>query len=86
MKYISNIIRWNFYAIFSVFVIFTVVSFLYHYYSLKQSPTDFFSWWFGHIKSFDYLGHILYFIVPEVLLIIAVISSVRHQGTEDLGR
>jgi hypothetical protein len=67
-QFIKFFIRGNIIILFSVFVVFTFVSFLYYYYHLKQDPMHYFGWWYGHIKSFRIAEYIYYLIALEIVL------------------
>ncbi len=73
-------IRSNVIVIFSIFVAYTMISFCYFYFHLKQDPMNFFSWWWGNIKSFDVMEYKYYVIGFEILLLVIGIFYVRNQG------
>ncbi len=81
MKKISQFLRFfiraNIIILFSIFVGFTMVSFIYYYYHLKQDPMHYFSWWYGIVSSFKIMDYIYYIAALEIILLILAVVFVR---------
>jgi hypothetical protein len=72
-------IRANIIILFSIFVAYTMVGFIYFYYHLHQPATGYFSWWWGHIKGFKIMEYKYYIIAFEIVLFVVGILYVRNE-------
>ena len=82
---IKHFIRANIIAIGCVFVAYTMISFLYYYYHLKQDPMHFFGWWTSQMASFKIMDYKYYILAFEVLLLIFGIVFVKVEKDHKSG-
>jgi hypothetical protein len=83
--YIRYFIRANIILAGCSFVAFTMISFIYYYFNLKQDPMHYFSWWYSHISSFKIMDYKYYLIALEIILFVAGIIIVNRQGDYKTG-
>jgi hypothetical protein len=87
-KFIKFILWANIFTLFVFLVAFTMISFIYFYYQLKQDPMHYFSWWWGKVSSFGIMEYKFYLIAMEIAIIIVATVYFRrnedtHSGHED---
>lgn len=83
MRFISFIIWGNILIVAAVFLVYTMVGFLYFYSHLKQDPMGYFSWWWAHIVSFRIMDYKYYIAAFEILLVISGIVYVSKQSKDE---
>jgi hypothetical protein len=66
----------------AILLAYTMIGFVYYYSHLKQDPMGYFSWWYGNVRSFNYMQYKYYFAAFEILLAISGIIYVWKDRKE----